>query len=58
MLKRANDEDLSTQANKILKQHYREHKWNFIDNDNITHEHLNRRGLHLTKEGSTPLAHN
>ena len=59
LLKRADDEDQATpQANKLLKQYCQQHKWNFIDNDNITREHLNRGGLHLTKEGSTLLARN
>ena len=47
-----------TDINKQLQQHCRNHHWNLIKHDNITHQHLNRGGLHLTKTGTSILAKN
>ena len=59
LLTRADDEDRNiVSSNKLLKQSCRHLELTFIEHDNITRKHLNRRGLHLSKEGSTLLAQN
>ena len=44
--------------NNILQQLCRTHGFVFVDNGNITVDHLQRDGIHLTEEGSVILANN
>ena len=44
--------------NDILRRNADKHKYSYIDNSNITREHLARDGLHLNREGTTLLAKN
>ena len=46
------------ETNVALKLKCEENNWSFIDNSNINSLHLNRRGLHLTHEGSALLQAN
>ena len=47
-----------TEANKILQRFCRQNEWTFLPNDNIKSQHLNRSGLHLSREGTSQLARN
>ena len=44
--------------NDILRRNADIHKYTYIDNSNITREHLARDGLHLNREGTILLANN
>ena len=44
--------------NIILKRMCIENNWTYIDNSNIDHTCLNRRGLHLNKNGSSIISKN
>ena len=46
------------QTNVALKLKCEENNWSFVDCSNINSLHLNRRGLHLTHEGSALLQAN
>ena len=43
------------EANKILQRLCRQNKWAFLPHDNIKSQHLNRSGLHLSREGTLPV---
>ena len=47
-----------TEANKILQRFCLQNEWTFLPNDNIKSQHLNRSGLHLSREGTSQLARN
>ena len=45
-------------VNAILKRMCIENNWTYIDNSNIDYTCLNRRGLHLNKNGSSIISKN
>ena len=47
-----------TVLNSLLKELCHTNKYVFIDNDNITREHLANDGVHLEKDGTITLANN
>lgn len=46
------------EVNKVLRTFCNQNDWGFISNDNITDQHLNRSGLHLSRSGTSLLAQN
>ena len=46
------------EMNKYLQAMCVSYGFTFIDNDNITHDHLDEDGVHLTESGSSLLASN
>ena len=46
------------QVNSILRDYCEHNKIAFINNSNITAEHLNHKGLHLNRQGSVALQEN
>ena len=61
LITRSDKADMTTkikEVNRFLKSSCHQNNWNFIDNGNITAEHLNGSKLHLSKTGTTILAKN
>ncbi|RUA05524.1 MAG: hypothetical protein DSY43_04440, partial [Gammaproteobacteria bacterium] len=58
IVRKADGNNSTATTNNYLTQACRKFHWNFINNDNITLDHLNRGGLHLIKSGSSLLAKN
>jgi len=46
------------ETNIILKSNCKKHNFSFVDNSNISRQHLNSRGLHLNREGTSVLQAN
>ena len=51
-------EEKVKQYNELLVDLCSTNKWDFIDNNNINHSHLNNYGLHLNRKGTGALAKN
>ena len=61
VLTRGDDKELDPKGksvNRIVKQFCRQNSWNVINHSNISLQHLNQGGLHLTKVGNGVLAKN
>ena len=61
LITRKDNEELAAkvkQVNSVLHKFAKQNEWNFVNNSNITDEHLNRGGLHLSQEGTKLLAQN